>query len=135
MAELVLTDVSVSINAVDLSDHDTSVNLSYSAAIMEKTAMGDTFVTRIAGLKDWSASVEFNQDYAANEVDATIFPLVGTSVTVIFKPTSGAVSATNPSYSGAAFVESYDCLSGSVGDVQKAPVTLTGNGVLTRAEA
>ena len=135
MAELVLTDASVVINSVDLSDHVGSVTISYSAAIQDKSAMGDTFVTRLAGLKDWSASVEFNQDYAASNVDATIFPIVGTSVTCVFKPTSGAVSATNPSFTGAAFVESYDPISGSVGDVQKAPISLTGNGVLTRAEA
>lgn len=135
MAELVLTDAFVSVNSVDLSDHVVSITLSYSAAIMEKSAMGDTFMTRIAGLKDWSISIEFNQDYASSKVDATMYSIVGTSVPIELRPTSSAASATNPKFTGNAFLESYDPIAGSIGDVQKAPVTLPGNGNLTRAES
>jgi len=135
MAELVLTDASVTINSVDLSDHVKSVTINYSAETQEKTAMGDTTKTKLGGLLDWTLEVEFNQDYAAANVDATMFPIVGTSVPVSVKPTSGVVSATNPNYNGNAILESYSPLGGSIGEVLTTSVTLSGNGTLTRSVA
>ena len=42
MATLVLTDASVNINSVNLSDHVTSVSVTYEADAVEDTNMGDT---------------------------------------------------------------------------------------------
>ena len=100
MAKFVLTDASVTLNSVDLSDHVSSVTLDITADEIVTTAMGDTFQSRTGGLKDGTLSIEFQQDFAASEVDATLFPLLGTTTSFVVKPTSGAVSATNPSYSG-----------------------------------
>ena len=36
-----------------------SLTLNYEAESLEDTAMGDTFRSRLAGLKDWSVDVEF----------------------------------------------------------------------------
>lgn len=133
MAEFVFTDASVVINAVDLSDHVRQVTLNYSAELQDDTAMGDDTRSRIGGLKDWSMELEFNQDFAAAEVDVTLFPLVGSTFTVTLKPTSAAVSATNPSYSGTGILESYPPLGGSVGDLATTSVTIQAAGTLTRA--
>lgn len=133
MAEMVLDNAFLSVGGVDLSDHVRSVTLSYSAELQDVTAMGDDTRNRLGGLKDWSVSVEFNQDYAANEVDATLFSLVGTSVALIIRPDTGSASATNPQFSGNAILESYQPLGGSVGDAHVAPVTFQGNGDLTRS--
>jgi len=133
MAELVLKDASVVINSVDLSDHVSSVTVNYSAEILDKTAMGADSRARLAGLKDFSLDVEFNQDYAASEIDATLFPLVGAAAfAVVIKPTSGAVTATNPSYSGNALLESYSPVGGAVGELAKVSVSMPGDGDLTR---
>lgn len=133
MASFAFTDASVVINAVDLSDHVRSVTLNVEAEDLEDTAMGDTYRSRIGGLKDWSIDVEFNQDFAASEVDATIFPILGTVVTVTVKPTSAAVGATNPSYSGSVLISEYNPLDGSVGDLATTSVSWPGAGTLTRA--
>lgn len=134
MAKFVLTDVFVSINSVDLSDHVKSITLDYGAAIQDKTAMSETTMSKLAGLKDWSASIEFHQDFAASEVDATLFSLVGAAAfAVIIRPTSSAVSSTNPNFTGNALLESYPPLSGNVGDVAATSITLQGDGDLTRA--
>ena len=133
MAEFVFTDASVVVNAVDLSDHVRQVTLNYSAELQDDTAMGDDTRSRIGGLKDWSMEVEFNQDFAASEVDVTLFGLVGTTFTVTLKPTSGAVSATNPSYSGTGILESYPPMGGSVGDIATTSITIQAAGTLTRA--
>ncbi len=87
MAEFVFTDASVVINAVDLSDHVRQVTLNYSAELQDDTAMGDDTRSRIGGLKDWSMELEFNQDFAAAEIDVTLFPLVGSTFAVTLKPT------------------------------------------------
>lgn len=133
MASFAFTDASVVINAVDLSDHVRSVTLNVEAEDLEDTAMGDTFRSRIGGLKDWSIDLEFNQDFAASEIDATIFPILGTVVTVTVKPTSAAVGATNPSYSGSVLISEYNPLDGSVGDLATTSVSWPGAGTLTRA--
>ena len=77
MATFVFKNGYVMVNNVDLSDHVRSVSLSYSAADVEDNNMGDSTQQRLAGLKDWSLSVEFSQDYASGKVDATLFDLVG----------------------------------------------------------
>lgn len=133
MATLVLTDVSVTIAGTDLSDHVRSVTLDYNADAVEDTNMGDSTHQRIGGLKDWSVSIEFAQDYAASKVDATLFSSVGSTVSFVGKPTSGAVSATNPSFTGTALVESYQPINGSVGELATASVSLPAAGDLARA--
>lgn len=133
MAEFVLTDVSVTIGGTDLSDHITSLSLPVTVDEIEKQAFGDSWKERHTGaLKDWTATINFNQDFAASEVDATIWPLLGTSAAFVGKPTSDAVSATNPSYSGNFLVSQYTPIDGAVGDGATVSVTWPGNGALTR---
>lgn len=133
MAEVVLSNAFLSINGVDLSDHVRQITLPFSSEPQDKTAMGDTTRERVGGLLDWSIDVEFNQDYAAAEIDDTLFALVGTTFAVIIRPDAGVVSATNPQFSGTALLESYQPVGGSVGEIHTAPITLTASGPLTRA--
>lgn len=133
MAEIVLKNAYVKINNIDLSDHVTQVTLKYAAEIHDKTAMGATARSRIAGLKDWSADIEFNQDFAAGEVDATLWSLVGAaSFAIEIRPDAGSASATNPKYTGNAVLPEYSPIDGQVGALLKTKVTLQGDGDLTR---
>lgn len=133
MANMVLRDAYVSLNSVNLSDHVRQVTLSYSAELQDDTAMGDTARSRIGGLKDWSLQIEFFGDYAAANVDATLFPLVGSTFAVEVRPTSSAVGATNPKFTGTGILESYQPVGGTVGENLMAPVSISGVGALTRA--
>tara|TARA_R110002110_G_scaffold115958_10_gene287250 strand:+ start:2755 stop:3162 length:408 start_codon:yes stop_codon:yes gene_type:complete len=133
MAELVFDNVFLSLDGTDLSDHVRQVTLTYQAELQDKTAMSDNTRSRLGGLKDWSLSVEFNQDFAASEVDVTIFSLVGTTFTVILRPDAGSVSTTNPNYTGTGILEEYTPIGGSVGDVAIAPITIQAAGDLSRA--
>lgn len=135
MATFALTDASVTIGGVNLSDHVRSVTLEVSADELEDTAMGDTYRSRIGGLKDSSWTIEFNQDFAASNVDATLFPLLGTVATIVGKPTSAAVSATNPSYTGSALITQHSPIANGVGDLATMSVTWPGAGAVTRATA
>lgn len=136
MAAFVYKDARLEVNSVNLSDHVRQVTLQYEADEQDKTAMGDNSKKRLAGLKNWQITVEFNQDFAAANVDATLFSLVGAAAFPIkLRPTTSAISATNPEYQGNAILTSYQPLGGSVGDIAVAPITLMGDGDLTRATA
>ena len=133
MAQIVLTDASVEVNSVDLSDHVTQVVLNYEVDAVEVTAMSDGAHKFTGGLTNVSATIDFQQDFDAASVDATIEPLVGTTTTVIIKPTSSAVGATNPSYTlTGTYVASHTPLNASVGDLSTTSVEFPG-GTLARA--
>jgi hypothetical protein len=132
MAQLVLTDASITINAVDLSDRANSVELNYEIDSVEITAFGSGGHTFTGGLQNLSCTIEFMQDFAASEVEATIYALVGTSTEVIIKPTSDAVGASNPSYTFTGFLASHTPVAGAVGELAMTSLTFTG-GTLVKA--
>jgi len=134
MAIFVATDFSVSINgSTALASYLTQVELKVSANDITTTAFGSTYVTRIAGLKEGSLTLQFNQDYAAAAVDAVLFPLLGSNATVVIKPTTSAVSSANPSYSQVCLVTDLTPVSGNIGDLATFSVTWPTNGTVTRA--
>ena len=133
MAKIVLTDVSVTIESTDLSDHIAQVTLTTNVAEVGTTAFGDTAQTRVGGLKDNSIAIDFHQDFAASEVEATIYPLIGTLATVEVKPTSSAVGAANPSYTMEALITSWTPIAGAVGELATASVTWPVSGEITKA--
>jgi len=135
MAVYMGNDASVTINSVDLSDHVAQVSFTETSAELESTAMGDSNVTRIGGLKDGSVTVEFHADFAASEVYATINPLLGTTTTVLVVPVSGSVSATNPSKSVSALVTEVPFVDHAVGDLATVSVTWPFSGAVTTATA
>lgn len=135
MASFAFINAFVSINGVDLSASVRSVTINTEAEDLEDTAMGDTYRSRIGGLKDWSVDVELNQDFTAAQADATIFPLLGTVTAVIVKPVNATTTVTNPQYSGNVLVSEYNPLDGSVGDLATTSVSWPGAGALARATA
>jgi hypothetical protein len=135
MAKFVATDYKVTVNGTNLSSSLTSVDLSLSADEVDTTTFGGEWRTVTGGLKSGSITLNFNQDFAAGSVDATLFPLFNTAATVVITPTSSAVSATNPSYTAIALVNSYQPFASSVGDLATLSVTWPTSGTVTRATA
>jgi hypothetical protein len=134
MARIVLTNAFVTINAVNLSDHISSVTLSTTEDIVETTAFGSSARTRVAGLLDNSITLEFHQDYATSSVEATIYPLIGAAPTaVVVKPNGSTTSASNPSYTFNALVSEWTPLNGAVGELATASVTWSIDGAITKA--
>lgn len=139
MAIHILTDASVTINSVDLSDHVQSVTVTMNAEDVDLTAMGATSRAHGVGLRDDRMEFTFFQDYASSKVDATLSPLVSSSTgtTVVVKPTSSAVSTTNPSYTGTMILLDYQPISGTVGEANTIDVTMlpAAGSKITRATA
>jgi hypothetical protein len=117
MATLMYSDATLIVNSVDLSNHVRSLNITYEAEMLDDTVMGTSGTrSNFPGLKNWTMEANFLQDFDAGSIDATLFPLVGaTPFPIEAKPTSAAVSATNPKYSGNAVLETYPPITGEVG--------------------
>jgi len=132
MAKFVTTDYAVTIDGNDFSESINSVTLDISVEEQETTAFGNTSRTRIGGLKDGSVSLDWHQDFGADSVDATLFPLLGNTVTITIKPTSGAVSATSPEYSFDCLVTQYQPFANAVGELATLSVSWPVTGDITR---
>lgn len=141
MAVFVMKDCSFRVgqssgSLTDLSDHLRSISVNYTVELQDKTAMGSSARKRIFGLKDWTGTLEFNQDYAASNVDATFWPIVGsTGGFCIIKPKSSAVGAGNPRYYGSFLLNSYSPFSGNVGTLATVSINIQGDGLLQRSTA
>jgi len=136
MAKYVIKTPQITVNSVDLSTYLEDVTLTYEADEIESTSSGTTVNDKsfIAGLRSWSVDATLHQDYAASQVDATLFALVGADpFTILLKPTSADVGAGNPSFSGSAILLSYPPMTGKVGELAKVTVKFRGTGALTRS--
>jgi hypothetical protein len=125
MAKQILRDCVIVVNGVTLSDHVSSVEINASKDDIDTTSFDGSGRERKAGLQDNSFVVNFQQDFAATEVDATLWPLWNneTEFTVAVKPTTAAISSTNPEYSGTCILLEYSPLNGSVGELSETSVT------------
>lgn len=133
MAVLALTNAYITVNSVVLSDHANSVSLNYEVDSVETTAFGSNGHTFTGGLQNNSLEITFMQDFAASNVEATIYPLVGTTTTVVVKPNGGTTSATNPAYTlTGTFLAAHTPVAGGVGELAMTSLTFTG-GTLAKA--
>ena len=132
-----LSQPSLTINSVDLQNQCTSAVVNYVLEQLETTAFGDTARkfggSAVTSLQNNTIEVELFQSYAASETESTIFGLVGIQTTLVLKPTSAAVSATNPSYTlTGAYLSAHTPINASLGELSTLTLTFAG-GVLTKA--
>jgi hypothetical protein len=118
---------------VDLSDHIASISLNSTRAEVPTTAFGDQAVTRIAGLGDNSITLSFHEDFASSEVHQTVYPLIGTTTSVVVKPVNTTTATDNPSFSMTVLVTEWPILNGAVGDLAAADVTWPVSGLITKS--
>ena len=135
MAKIVLNNPVITFGAVDLTGFISSVALDTKLDIIETTAFGSTAKTRVAGLADNSISLEFMQDYAAASVEATIYPLIGTAVSIVMKPVNAATSTTNPQYTVTAIVSEWSPLKGGIGALATVSVSWPVSGAIAKVTA
>ena len=135
MAKFYAQDYKITIGTAVLSEDIASVTLDITADEIETTAFGQTYRTRIGGLRDASVSLDFHQDFGAGSVDALLFPLMGSTVAVKIAPTSGTVTATYPEYRFTALVTQYQPFAGAVGDLATLSVTWPVSGEVVRGTA
>lgn len=130
MAKLVLRNCYVAItpdggSPVNFSSHVSSVTVNLTKDEVETTNFGGDGRERVHGLKDDSFEMNFQQDFDAASVDDTLYPLWDQEeeFTVTVRPTSAAVSASNPEYSATCILLEYTPLAGDVGDLSETEVS------------
>jgi hypothetical protein len=123
--KLVLRDARVEVNGVNISDHIQEVSVESEFDEVEQTAMGATFKEQNQGLGDATITCQAYSDYAAGALDSVMWPIfsAGTAVVVKVRPTSGAISTSNPEYSMTAKLFSFNPIAGSVGESAMTPLT------------
>ena len=133
MAKLVLTNAFISIGGTDVSSSVASVQIETTADEIETTAFGSTGKTRVGGLLDTTISLDMHNDYSA--IEGLVYPLIGSTTTVIVKPNGTAVSTANPSYTMLANVLSWNPINGAVGELNSVTVQWPVSGTITKATA
>ena len=130
MAIYLSNGVVVTLNAVALSDHVTSATINRAFDELEVTAMGDNAHKFVKGLEASTISLDFLNDTAAANVNATLQAAWGTTVTLTLKQTSAVTSATNPLYSTTVLVNNTQDINGSPADISSQSITFTCNSVI-----
>ena len=133
MAVFMSNGVVLTVNAVDLSNHVTSVTLNRSFDELEVTAMGDSGHKFVKGLEASSITIDFFNDEATSKTLQTLNSTWGTNTTVTVKQTSAATSATNPLYTMTALVNNTTPINGAVGDLSTQSVTWNVSGTIAVA--
>ena len=130
-----LSNPTVSINNVDLTDQCTSAVLNYVAEQLENTSFSNTSRSFVKGLFSNTVTVTLYQSYAATETEASIFSLVGDNCAIVLKPSSATISATNPQYTlTGAYLSAHTPINASLGELSTIDLTFSG-GVLAKITA
>lgn len=137
MAKFVLKDAFISVDAINLSDHCSSVTIETTFDEVDLTGFGATYKQIGQGLGDATITLNVFQDFQAASVDATLWPLSqsGASFNVIVRATSAAASPTNPQYNMTGVLLNYSPIAGDIGAAATTPVTIRNSAStgLTRA--
>ena len=115
-------------STVDLTDQCKSVVVTKSRESLDQSSFGDTGRQFVGGLTNVTVTATLLMEYSSTPgtyVDLTA--LVGTRCYVAVKPTSGAISTTNPEFQvTGAYLEALDVVNGSVGELSEVEITLVG---------
>lgn len=132
MAVFALINEYLSLNAVAMTDHVRQATLAMEASVLDATAMGDGWTKNVTGLKSGSLQVEFNDDTAVSQVDALLWPLFGTNTAFEVRLDAGAVSTTNPKYTGLVTIAQHN-VGGALNEVARKSLTFPTSGTVSRA--
>ena len=128
-----LSNPTVTVNSVALTGFATAATLERTNTAQDTTVFGNSARVYSATIEDNTLTVTLFMTYAASEVYATLATLVGTSTTVVVKPTSAATSATNPAFTlTGTYLETLPVLNATLGEISQIDIVFTG-GVYTAA--
>lgn len=122
-----LSNPTVTVNSVALTGWCTAATLERTNTAQDTTVFGNAARLYSATIEDNSLTLTLFMSYAASEVYATLATLVGTATTVIVKPTSAAVGATNPNFTLTnTYLETLPVINATVGELASIDITFKG---------
>ena len=123
-----LSNATVMIGAVDVSDQCSAVTLTVGYDPLEITAMGDAGHKFVQGLQQVDVTLTMFNSYGTGEIEATLAAICGTgTTTLVISPSGPSESASNPEYTITnAMMSSFTPISSQVGALSVVNVTFTG---------
>ncbi len=123
-----LSNATVAIGAVDVSDQVKSVTLTVGYDSLETTAMGSNGHVFTQGLQNVEVTLTMFNSYGAGEIEATLYDVVGDgNTTLVISPSGTTESASNPEYTITnAMLASFTPINSTVGELSEVEVTFTG---------
>jgi len=123
-----LSNPTVTVGAVDLSDQCKAATLTVGFDQLETTAFGDGGRKYTKGLQTVEVTLTLFNSYGATEVEATLYDICGDdAVTLVLSPSGTTESASNPEYTiTGAFLASYTPINATVGELSEVEVTFVG---------
>lgn len=130
MARSALLDAVVYIGGNDVSDWVSKLEDDQEYVEQETTTYGDDGnKTVVGGISQGSISLDFKNDYAVAAIDSIMESLVSrTPVAMSYKKANAAVSSVNKLHSGSILLNSWQPISGNVGDVPSVSKSYTKSG-------
>lgn len=136
MAKMVLLAQFLSINGTTLNSYTKKAELTVEVEDKDVTNYASLgWKEVLGGLKSAELSAEFLQDFAASQLDAIMWPLLGTVVPFEVRADQAAVGASNPKYTGNILIKGWNPIEGSVGDEATVSLSFPTSGAVTRATA
>lgn len=134
MPKMVLLAQYLSLNGTVLNTFTKKAELSVEVEDKDITTYASAgWKELLGGLKSAELACEFLQDFAATQLDAIMWPLMGTVVPFEIRADQGAVSTSNPKYTGSVLIKGWNPIEGSVGDEATVGVSFPTSGAVTRA--
>lgn len=122
-----LSNPTVTVNSVALTGWCTAAVFTQRYDQLEATVFGDSSRNFTSGLGNHEISLTLYSSYAASATYATLKDLVGTTTTVIVKPTNAADSATNPGFTlTGTFLAELPVVNAALGELGTFDITFTG---------
>ena len=134
MAHFVYTNAYLSLGGTDVSGHLRSIQANHNQDTPDDPTMGDVFMSRLAGVRDYGVTPVLSDDYDAGDLDEDIDALWGTTFAVAWRPVNEAISTSNPEYQFTGVLSS-DQAGGAFGDaaVRTLGAIMIATGEVTRA--
>ena len=114
--KMVLKSAQLVLNSVDLSQWVTQISLTVGRALLQSPVLGEETNTAVAGLREFSGQISFNQAFVASGVDETLAAIDEAGAPVMLELTSQAgapISPTNPKYQCMVAIGQYQPFAGS----------------------
>lgn len=136
MAKMVLLAQFLSINSNTLNSYTKKAELTVEVEDKDVTNYASLgWKEVLGGLKSAELSCEFLQDFAAAQLDAIFWPLLGTVVPFEVRADQAAVGTSNPKYTGSILINGWNPIEGSVGDEATVSLGFPTSGAVVRATA
>lgn len=136
MAKVAAKDANFTFNSVALESWIDSIEQQLKQEVPLVTGLGDAGPRRVVGNYDYGYALSGPNDFAASNLDATLFARIGAAgAATAFDPTGVTAGASDPNYDSTSVVlESYN-IKAATGQGATYSAQLQGNAALARAVA